>query len=130
MRFILIIISFCSLFFASCGNDAAVTTKASGTDSSFGVALYLHDWKQNDVRASRSLEFVIDTLLPDKTNPEKNVWQRDTFYVIAVPALLIDSVTRKPALDSLGEQIIIQRDIEIPKEAVLEFYKIRTKKKS
>ena len=103
-------------------DDSRMQNKTHVTDSTFGIAMYVFDWKSNDIRVSRSLLYEVDSLLPDKNNPKKNVWKPDSIFIVAMPSLLIDSTTRKPVKDSLGNDKIVWIDRVINKKSVRAFY--------
>jgi hypothetical protein len=99
-------------------------------DSVYGIASYLNSWENNDVRESRAVLYTIDSLKPDASDPTKNVLQKDSFFIVAVPSILVDSATRKPIKDSLGNNRLVLVDKLIPKESVYDFKPVRLRKKS
>lgn len=81
---------------------------------------YAHNWNQNDYRTVTAVRIIKDTLMRDTVDVTKNVMKRDTFYFPYETLILLDSVTKKPMIDSTGNYKKTFRPFLINKNQVIE----------
>jgi hypothetical protein len=120
MKSIIIIIAF---VLASCANTTKDSTRKLGQrDTTFTAVAYILDWNTNDYRLSTARKITYDTLMPDSTNPKQNIIRDSTEYQVPIFINLIDSITKKPLLDSVGKQRQVVRWYILEKEQLLNDY--------
>jgi hypothetical protein len=97
------------LLSACAGTSDKRTGKLQQRDTTLTAVAYALDWNRNDLRLSSARRIVYDSLMPDSTNPSKNIIQRVQVYEVPLFINLFDTITRKPILDSNKQQVQVIR---------------------
>lgn len=116
-----LILFFGILFFTACGATIDNSAKHNKADTTFKVITYIFDLQKNDIRNSIAAIVVQDTFTSvweknkDGDSVKKMKWITDTIYKVPVWIPMIDSATKKPALDSAGKQRTMLNWVVLPK---------------
>lgn len=121
----IIIIVLTALIIASCNNKGNNVVKQSGRDTTITVVAYSFNWDLNDHRFTTALRIEYDTLLPNKEDSTENIWQRDTLYKLPFEQPVLDSITKKPVLDTTGTEKKRIEWLILPREFILVDYNKR-----